>query len=109
MGFTLVAIVITSVTMSAAWGVVHNLGVATVSLRDVAESDFIPLGAVALFRCTCALVAFYTMLCVYCDHEGLALYYRDAQVLPAPPQPLDNLHPLVLFPPFLLFCPRCVL
>ena len=81
MGFTLVAIVITSVTMSAAWGVVHDLGVATVSLRDVAESDFIPLGAVALFRCTCALVAFYTLLCVYCDHEGLALYYRDAQVL----------------------------
>jgi hypothetical protein len=27
------------------------------------------------------MVAFYTLLCVYCDHEGLEHRYRDAQVL----------------------------
>jgi len=81
MGFTAVATVIASVTMSAAWGVVYDIGVATVSLRDVAESDCIPPGAVALFRCACAMIALYTLLCVYCDHEGLELRYREAQVL----------------------------
>ena len=88
MGFTAVATVIASVTMSAAWGVVYDIGVATVSLQGVAESDFIPLGAVALFRCACAMIAFYTLLCVYCDHKGLELRYHEAQrecrkILPA--------------------------
>jgi hypothetical protein len=80
MGFTLVATVIASVTISAVWSVVHDGGVAEVSLWDIAESDVIPLGAVTLFRFACAMVALYTMLCVYCDHEGLELHYRDAQV-----------------------------
>ena len=71
MGFTSVAIVIASVTISAVWSVLHDSGVAAVSLRDIAESDVIPLGAVTLFRFACAVVALSTMLCVYCDHEGL--------------------------------------
>jgi hypothetical protein len=80
MGFTVVATVIASVTISAVWTVLHGVGVAAVSLRDIAESDVLPLGTLTLFRVACAMVAFYTMLCVYCDHEGLDLHYRDAQV-----------------------------
>jgi hypothetical protein len=80
MGFTLVASVTAAVTISAVWSVLHDGGVAAVSLRDIAESDILPLGAMTLFRFACAVVAFYTLLCVYCDHEGLALHYRDAQV-----------------------------
>src|SRR5262245_13112462 len=80
MGFTCVAIVIASVTISAVWGVVHDTGIAVVSWRDVAESDFLPLGAVLLFRCACAAVTLYTLLCVYCDQESLELRYRDAKV-----------------------------
>jgi hypothetical protein len=51
-----------------------------VSLWDIAESGILPLGAVILFRLACAVVAIYTMLCVYCDHAGLELHYCDAQV-----------------------------
>jgi len=80
MGFTLVATVIASVIISAVWGVVHDFVMAAVSWRDVAESAVIPLGAVMLFRGACAAVAFYTLLCIYCDREGLELRYRDAQV-----------------------------
>jgi hypothetical protein len=80
MGFTLVATVIASVTIGAVLSVVRDGGVVAVSLRDIAESDVIPLSAVTLFRFVCAGVALYTMLCVYCDHEGLALHYRGAQV-----------------------------
>jgi hypothetical protein len=80
MSFTLVATVVASVTISAVWGMVHDVGVAAVSLRDVAESDVIPLGILVLFRFACAAVALYTLLCVYCDHEGLELRYRDAKV-----------------------------
>ena len=80
MGFTLVASVTAAVTISAVWSVLHDGGVAAVSLRDIAESDILPLGAMTRFRFACAVVAFYTLLCVYCDHEGLALHYRDAQV-----------------------------
>src|SRR5215813_12546294 len=61
-------------------GVVHDVEVAAVSLRDVAESDFLPLGAVALLRLACAATALYTLLCVYCDDEGLELRYHDARV-----------------------------
>jgi hypothetical protein len=80
MGFTSAATVIASVTVSAVWSVLHNGGVATVSLREIAESDVIPLGALTLFRVVCAVVALSTLLCVYCDHEGLELRYRDARV-----------------------------
>src|SRR5262245_3195301 len=80
MGFILVATVIAFVTISAVWSVVHDVGVVAVSLRDVAESDFIPLGAVVLFRFECAAVALYTLLGVYCDHEDLELRYCDAKV-----------------------------
>jgi len=51
-----------------------------VSWRDVAESDFLPLGAVVLLRCVCVAVTFYTLLSVYCDHEGLEFGYRDVKV-----------------------------
>jgi hypothetical protein len=80
MGFTSVATVIAFVTISAVWSVVHDIGVVAVSLRAVAESDFIPLGAVVLFRGACAAVALYTLLGVYCDHEALELRYDDATV-----------------------------
>lgn len=81
MGFTLVATVVASVTICAVWGIVHDVGVAAVSLRDIAESDVVPLGAVVLFRFTCAAVALFTLLCVYYDHQSLELRYRDAKVL----------------------------
>jgi hypothetical protein len=68
------------VTISAAWSVVRDVGVVAVSLRAVAESDFIPLGAVVLFRFACAAVALYTLLGVYCDHEALELRYDDTTV-----------------------------
>ena len=42
MGFTLVATVIASVTISAVWSVVRDGGVVAVSLRDIAESDVRP-------------------------------------------------------------------
>jgi hypothetical protein len=80
MGFTLVATVITFVTISAVWRVVHDVGVVAVSWRDVAGSGFIPLGAVVLFRFACAAVALYTLLCVYCDQEDFELRYGDAKV-----------------------------
>src|SRR5262245_60751121 len=51
-----------------------------VSWRDVAESDFLPLGAMVLFRGACAVVTLYTLLSVYCDPEGLELGYGDARV-----------------------------
>jgi hypothetical protein len=80
MGFHLVATVVASVTIIAVWCLVHDVGSAEVSLRDVAESDFIPLSAVVLFRFACAAVVLYTLVCVYCDPEGLELQYLDAQV-----------------------------
>src|SRR5262245_14583554 len=80
MGFTSVATVIACVTISALWSVLHDSSMAAVSLRDIAESDVIPLGAVTLLRFACAVVALYTLLCVYCDHESLELHYRDAKV-----------------------------
>jgi hypothetical protein len=80
MGFPLVATVIACVTTSAVWGVVRGVGAVAVSLRDVAESDFLPLGVVVLFRFACAAVALYTLLCVYYDNEDLELRYGDATV-----------------------------
>jgi hypothetical protein len=80
MDFTLVATVIAFVTISAVWGVVHDVSGVAVSLRDVAESDCIPLGAVVLFRLACAAVALYALLSVYCDHETLELRYCEAKV-----------------------------
>ena len=80
MGFTLVVTVMAFVTISAVWGVVYDVSVVAVSWRDVAGSDFIPLGAVGLFRLACAVVALYTLLCVYCDHEDVELRYGDAKV-----------------------------
>ena len=80
MGFTLVVTVIACVAISAVWGVAHDVGAVAVSLRDVAESDFIPRGAMVLFRFACAAVALYTLLCVYCDREVLELRYGDATV-----------------------------
>ena len=80
LGFTLVATVVASVTSITVWCLVHDVGSAEVSLRDVAESDFIPLSAVVLFRFACAAVALYTLVGVYCDPEGLDLRYLDAQV-----------------------------
>jgi hypothetical protein len=80
MGFTLVATVIAAVTISAVWSVLHDGGVTAVSLRHIAASDILPLGAVTLLRFACAVVAFSTLLCVYGDHEGLALHYCDAHV-----------------------------
>jgi hypothetical protein len=43
MGFTSVATVIAAVTISAVWSVLHDSSMAAVSLRDIAESDVIPL------------------------------------------------------------------
>jgi len=80
MGFTFVATVVASVIVYAVWGVVHDSGIVAASLRDVAESDFLPLGIVVLFRGACAAVALYTLLAVYYDHEGLELGYHDARV-----------------------------
>ena len=59
---------------------VPDVAMAAVSLREVAESDFLPLGAVALLRLACAATALSTLLCVYCDDEGLELRYHDARV-----------------------------
>ena len=80
MGFTLVATVMALVTISAGWWVVHDVGVVAVSWQDVAGSGCIPLGAVGLFRLACAVVALFTLLCVYCDREDLELRYGDAKV-----------------------------
>ncbi len=80
MAFSFVATVIACVIVYAVWGVVYDGGIVAVSLRDVAESDFLPLGAVVLFRGACAAVALYTLLAVFCDQEGLELGYLDARV-----------------------------
>jgi hypothetical protein len=75
-----VATVIACVSISAVWGVVYDVSVTEVAWREIAASDFLPLGVVLLLRCTCAAVALYTLLCIYCDHEGLELRYLDATV-----------------------------
>src|SRR5215471_14754806 len=59
---------------------VPDVEMAAVSLRNVAESDFLPLGAVALLRLACAATALSTLLGVYGDNEGLELRYHDARV-----------------------------
>jgi len=64
MGFPCVATVIASVIVYALWSVVHDGGRAAVSWQDVATFDFLPLGAVVLFRCVCAAVTLYTLLSV---------------------------------------------
>ena len=43
---------------------VPDVAMAAVSLREVAESDFLPLGVVALVRLACAATALSTLLCV---------------------------------------------
>jgi hypothetical protein len=76
LGFTLVATMVTSVTSIAVWCLAHDVGSAEVSLRDVAESDFIPLSAVVFFRFACATVALYTLVCVYGDPVHLRRHSR---------------------------------
>jgi hypothetical protein len=80
MRFAGVAVVVASIISSAVWWWVYHPGSPEISLRQVATSDFVPLGVVVLFRCACAAVAFYTLWCVYSDNEGLEMQYLEAQV-----------------------------
>ena len=79
-GCHFVAVMVVCITFGAAWGVVYASGAVAVSLPEVAESDFVPLGVLVLYRFACAAVALYTLVCIYSDPMDQEFRYLDATV-----------------------------
>ncbi len=80
-GFRAIAILITSIVLFSIGSLIYGASALDVSLRDIASSDTVPLGILALYRSVCAAAALYTLSIIYLDKRGLEMRYLGATIV----------------------------